>query len=105
MQIPQQFRLFNQQWRIRWARTGELPEDLGQCRPDQLEIVLNPNQVKESVIHTLAHEMVHSIELKQQLELTERQVDLIALGLIDLIRGNPGIMETFNDSTEKTLHD
>lgn len=100
MQIPKKFKLFSQTWRIRGAVTGELPEDLGQCRPDQLEIVINPNQVPESMMHTLAHEIVHAIEQRQQLEMTERQVDLMALGLIDLIRSNPGIMEIFNEDQE-----
>lgn len=96
MQIPKKIKLFSQTWTIRGAIPGELPEDLGQCRPDQLEIVLNPNQVPESLMHTLAHEIIHAIELKQQLELTERQVDLIALGLIDLIRSNDKLMEIFD---------
>ena len=104
MQIPQKFRLFNQTWSVRGAVQGELPEDLGQCRPDQLEIVINPNQVAESMMHTLAHEIVHAIETKQHLEMTERQVDLIALGLIDLARSNPGFWEIFDDSTEEDLH-
>ena len=101
MQIPTKFRLFSQTWTIRGSQPGEIGDDLGRCHPDQLEIVLNPNQVAESLIHTLAHEIVHSIEQKQQLELTERQTDLIALGIIDLVRTNPKIMEIFDD-TDRT---
>lgn len=97
MHIPQQFKLFSQTWRTRTAEPGELPEDLGQCRPDQLEVVINHNQSPESLIHTFVHEVVHCIELKQQLELTERQVDLIALGLIDLMRSNPQFYEVFTE--------
>jgi hypothetical protein len=97
MRIPQTFRLFSQTWTIRTALPGELPEDLGQCRPDQLEIVLNPNQVAESLMHTLVHEIIHSIEQKQQLEMTERQVDLVALSLIDLFRSNKNFHEIFTD--------
>ena len=95
MFIPQKFQLFSQQWHVRTALPGELPEDLGQCRPDQLEIVLNPNQVPESLVHTFVHEVIHSIEQKQQLDMTERQVDLIAMGLIDLLRTNPELLEVF----------
>jgi hypothetical protein len=97
MRIPQKFRLFSQTWTIRTALPGELPEDLGQCRPDQLEIVINPNQVPESMTHTLVHELIHSIEQKQQLDMTERQVDLIAMGLIDLFRSNDLFHEVFTD--------
>ena len=93
--IPNEFKLFNQKWQIRTAIPGELQDDLGQCRPDQLEVVLNSNQTEESIRHTMLHELVHCIEQKLQLEMTERQVDLIALGLIDLFRSNPELLELF----------
>jgi len=70
----------------------EIGDDLGQTRPDLFEILLNPNQSPESMLHTLNHELLHAIELKLQLELTERQVDLLALGLIDLFRTNPNML-------------
>ena len=93
--IPNEFKLFNQTWQIRTAYTGELTDDLGQCRPDQLEIILNPNQAIESIKHTLLHELIHCIEMKLHLEMTERQVDVIALGLIDLFRSNPELSQLF----------
>ncbi len=93
--IPNNFKLFNQTWQIRTAQPGELPEDLGQCRPDQLEVILNHNQSEESIRHTLLHELIHCIEMKLHLEMTERQVDVIALGLIDLFRSNPQLSQLF----------
>ena len=93
--IPNKFKLFNQIWTIRTAQQGELPDDLGQCRPDQLEVVLNHNQSEESIRHTLLHELIHCIEMKLHLEMTERQVDVIALGLIDLFRSNPELSQLF----------
>lgn len=97
MWIPKNIRLFCQNWTIRAAQPGEIGDDLGRCHPDQLEILLNPNQVPESLIHTLAHELIHAIEQKQQLDMTERQVDLIALGLIDLIRSNNRFEDIFKE--------
>jgi hypothetical protein len=91
--LPMTFDLFHQKWRIRAARTGELVEDLGQCRPDQHEIVINPNQTEESMTHTILHEIVHSWEIKLDLDMTERQVDLIALAMIDFFRSNPRAIE------------
>jgi hypothetical protein len=87
--LPMTFRLFDQTWTIRAALQGEIGDDLGQCRPDSHEIVLNPNQAAESMTHTMFHELVHSWELKQHLELSERDVDIIALCLIHFFRGNP----------------
>jgi len=91
-QIPDTFTLFGQQWQIRTAEPYELGDDLGQCRADQHEIIISPNQNAETLIHTLLHELVHCIELKLDLDLTERQVDLIALGVIDLFRNNPNML-------------
>ena len=94
--IPNNFKLFNQKWAIRTAHMGELPDDLGQCRPDQLEVILNPNQSEESIKHTLLHELIHCIEMKLHLEMTERQVDVVALGLLDLFRSNPELLSLFD---------
>ena len=102
MQIPNQFKLFNQTWRIRLAQPMEISDDLGQCRPDLFEIVLNPNQSPESILHTLNHELIHAIEHKLQLELTERQVDLVALGLMDLFRSNPAMLQLLGPQPQLT---
>lgn len=91
-QIPDTFTLFNQQWQIRTALPHEIPDDLGQCRVDQHEIVLAPNQCLETTIHVLLHEICHCIEMKLHLEMTERQVDLMSLGILDLFRSNPNML-------------
>jgi hypothetical protein len=98
--LPQTFRLFTQQWLIRAARPGELPEDLGQCRPDQLELVINHAQADETMCHTLLHEVVHSWEQKLLLNLTEQQVDLLSLALLDFIRNNPDFFTQFQTIEE-----
>lgn len=95
MRIPADFKLFSQQWRVRGAQPGEIGTDLGQCRPDQLEVILNPNQTAESLLMTFWHEVIHAIETRLELAMTERQVDLIALGIIDLMRNNPVMLESF----------
>ena len=59
MAIPDNFILFNQTWAIRTATPGEIGDDLGQCRSDTHEIVINPNQNEESIRHTLTHELIH----------------------------------------------
>lgn len=88
-QIPDEFKLFSQTWRIRTGTPKELPTELGMCYPDTNEILLNPGQTPDSLLHTLLHELVHAIETKMHLEMSERQVDCMALGLIDLFRNNP----------------
>ena len=98
--LPQTFGLFTQPWLIRAARQGELPEDLGQCRPDQLELVINPTQADETMCHTILHELVHSFEQKLLLNLTEQQVDLLALALLDFVRNNPDFFTQFQNTED-----
>lgn len=90
-QIPDEFQLFSQTWHIRTGTAKELPTELGMCYPDTNEILLNPAQTPDSLLHTLLHELLHSIETKMHLEMTERQIDCMALGLIDLFRNNPNM--------------
>lgn len=91
IELPFTFELFGQQWRVRSSKPYELT-DLGLCKPDDFEIVIDINQTAETKIHTLTHEVIHAIEQKLQLEMTEKQVDLISLGIIDLLRNNPNFL-------------
>jgi len=92
-QIPDTFKLFSQQWQIRTGTEKELPTELGMCYPDTNEILLNPAQTPDSIIHTLLHELLHAIETKMHLKMTERQIDCMALGLIELFNNNPEMVE------------
>jgi hypothetical protein len=95
--IPDTFKLFSDTWSIRTAAPKELTDALGMCYADDLEIVLNPNQSASGIKQTLMHELVHSIEMKLNLELTERQVDVLALGLRHLFKENPRLLEILQD--------
>ena len=94
MDIPNTFKLFQQTWTVRTGTEKELPNELGMCYVDSNEILLRTQGLPaDTIIHTFLHELVHSIEQKLELDMTERQVDLIALGLIDLFRSNPAMVE------------
>lgn len=88
LHLPMKFDLFSQTWTIRAAQQGEIDTDLGQCRPDQLEILINPNQSSESQLHTLWHEILHAFEQKMQLSMTEQQVDVLSLCIMHFFRTN-----------------
>ena len=90
--LPITYKLFGQQWIIRAAQGIELQNELGECHSDRNEIVIDANQTAQSAQHTMLHEIIHSIEEKQHLELTERQVDCLALGLVNLINENPDLI-------------
>ena len=94
MDIPDTFKLFQQTWHVRTGTEKELPNELGMCYVDSNEILLRTQGLPaDTIIHTFLHELVHSIEQKLELDMTERQVDLMALGLIDLFRSNPSMVE------------
>lgn len=105
MQIPNNFKLFSQQWSIRPGTDKELPAELGKCYPDTNEILVSANQTPDSLLHTLAHELLHAIETKMHLEMTERQIDVMALGLMDLFRNNPDMTGIFLPQTISTTED
>lgn len=95
MNIPQTFELFSQQWQIRAGSPKELDDNNGLCYTDSCEILLNPQQTAQGLKQTLLHELVHCIESKMNLELTENQVDSLAIGLNHLFTANPVFTEMF----------
>ena len=95
MTTPSKFKLFGQEWTIRIGTDLELDTDLGRCVVDDNLIMLNPVQTTTNLHHTLTHEVIHSIEQKLHLGLTEQQVDLVALGLIDIMTNTPEMLSIF----------
>lgn len=95
MNIPQQFELFSQTWQIRAGSPKEMTDNHGLCFTDSCEILLNPQQTAQGLKQTLLHELVHCIETKMNLDLTESQVDSMALGLNHLFTANPVFTQLF----------
>ena len=95
MTTPSKFKLFGQEWRIRMGTDLELETDLGRCVVDDNLILLSANQTTAAMKHTLLHEVIHCIEQKLYLNLTEQQVDLIALGLLDIVENTPEMINIF----------
>lgn len=93
-----EFRLFSQEWQVRYGTDKQMPDHLGLCLPDERKILIHPDQNTDSKKHTLTHELIHAIEQKLSLNLTETQVDLLALGLLDLFRNNPHLMVVFEET-------
>jgi len=95
MTIPPYIKLFSQIWSIRASQPYEIGDDLGQCKHETHEIILNPGQTQQQMYQTLMHEIVHAFELTLDLEMTERQVDLLALCFIHFVRENPEFMDLY----------
>ena len=95
MNIPQTFELFSQVWQIRAGSPKEMDTNNGLCYSDSCEILLNPQQTAQSIKQTLLHELVHCIESKMNLDLTENQVDSLAIGLNHMFTANPELTNLF----------
>ena len=100
MEALHKFKLFGQEWSIRMGTELELDTDLGRCVVDQNLILLNDTQTELSLRHTLTHELIHAVEQKLHLGLTEKQVDLLALGLLDLLSSNQELKNLFGEKNE-----
>jgi hypothetical protein len=99
--IPKEFKLFGQRWQIRMGTELELDTDLGRCVVDDNLILLNATQTTTNLQHTLTHEVIHAVEQKLHLNLTEQQVDLIALGLVDIMTNTPEMIKIFGANNGK----
>lgn len=92
LQIPKNFELFNEIWTIRAGTDKELDNNNGLCYADSQEVLLNPQQTEQQLRHVLLHELVHAIESKLNLELSEQQTDGMALGIKHLFLTNPQLL-------------
>lgn len=94
--MDMQIKFMSQQWQIRDSQDLELPEDtLGLCDPKTNTIIVDPNLPTHVWQQTLAHELVHLIEMTLNLCLTEQQVDTLAIGAIHLLKENPEILALY----------
>ena len=114
LQIPKNFELFSDIWTIRAGSDKELDNNNGLCYADSQEVLLNPQQTEQQMRHVLLHELIHAIETKLNLALTEEQTDGIALGIKHLFFANPQMLAllvqdtqngTTTDTQEQTTHE
>lgn len=87
----------SQKWQIRDSKPTELPEDtLGTCDPTTNTIIVNPDLPQHVWQQTLGHELVHLIEMTLGLCFTENQTDVMATGLIHLVKENPELLALYH---------
>lgn len=84
------------------GRTYELVYDeglkglVGLCDSDVLKISILPGQVKCMEVDTVLHEVVHAIDIAMFLNMSERQVYCITVGLLSVLKSNPQFLEYLN---------
>lgn len=94
-----QIEFMSQTWTIRDAEPKELGTDLGQCDPTTNTIAIDSTLPRPVWLATLAHELVHLIEITLNQCLTEQQVDTIATGIVHLLTANPEIIKLYTEET------
>lgn len=71
-----------------WLQGG-----LGRAYIKDGEILLNIDQSEDSLKSTLIHEITHYISDLLSLELSEQQVDGIAMGMFTVLKDNPKLIK------------
>lgn len=73
----------------------DMPDSLGMCHSDIQEIWVNNSNTDETTRNVILHECIHAISDSYDLELTERQVKVLATALIAFSRDNPELANDF----------
>jgi hypothetical protein len=73
-----------------------LKNALGQCDANTLKISILPNQPASVEVDVVLHEVVHAIEMAMYLNMSERQVYCISIGLLAVLKRNPQFLEYLN---------
>ena len=92
-----QIEFMSQTWTIKNAEPRQLVDALGECDPRTNTIIIDPDLPRPVWLATLAHELIHIIEITLNQCLTEQQTDTIAIGLVHLLKANPELIQLFND--------
>ncbi len=89
--MPPKLRLLGKRWTVK-VQSPKGGKDVGECDHSTAIISVSPKQTDDSKRDTLLHEVTHAIDEELQLRMTERQVRLIATGLLEAFRSNPAFV-------------
>ena len=64
----------------------------GECTFSRCEIHVDPTEAEPNQRDTLLHEVIHAVENDMDLGMKERQVLLLATGLLQVLRSNPHLV-------------
>jgi hypothetical protein len=101
MRIPKEIYFMSQLWQIRAAGPKELVDCVGQCDPKTNTILLDPELKDDVLLQTLTHELLHTLEMTLNQCLTEQQVDVMAAGILHLLKTNPELLELYHSDVRQ----
>lgn len=89
--MPDALRILSKKWSVR-TQTPKGGKDVGECTFSTATIWVSPNQSIDHQRDTLLHEAMHAIEEELGAGMRERQIKLMATGILDLLRSNPALV-------------
>ena len=91
----------SQLWQIRAAAPRELVDCVGLCDPKTNTILLDPELKDDVLLQTLTHELLHTLEMTLNQCLTEQQVDVMAAGILHLLKNNPELLQLYRSDVRQ----
>jgi len=91
----------SQLWQIRAAEPRQLIDCVGQCDPKTNTILLDPELKDDVLLQTLTHELLHTLEITLNQCLTEQQVDVMAAGILHLLKTNPELLALYHSDVKE----
>lgn len=101
MRIPKEIYFMSQLWQIRAAGPKELVDCVGLCDPKTNTILLDPELKDDVLLQTLTHELLHTLEMTLNQCLTEQQVDVMAAGILHVLKTNPELLELYHSDVRQ----
>lgn len=93
------------QHNILFKSAVEMPDELGLCHSDIQQIWLCETNSDETMLNVLLHECIHTIDHNHDLDMTERQVKVLAFALIAFARDNPKIARQLFSLPKEDKHE
>ncbi len=89
--MPPKLRILGKRWVVK-LQSPKGGKDAGECDHVTAIISVSPKQTEDSRRDTLLHEVTHAVDEELQLRMSERQVRLLATGLLETFRSNPALV-------------
>jgi len=86
---PTTIKVFGRQYTINYVHAFAGMKDAGMLDYGNQILTVQENQLPLEEADTILHEVVHAVDLLMELKMSERQVQLVATGLMGVFQDNP----------------
>lgn len=94
MKLPTKVRVGCCDYKIEQVVVESDEDYVGRCHPNQQRIEIDKRLPIQKKIQTLFHEVLHAICFENgNLKLSEQKTDIIASGIVSMLRDNPKLKE------------